>query len=229
MNFDWDFAFDIAPRLIGALGVTLHATFWGFMLALGLGLFWALARRSSLRVIAWPTKAVVEFIRSTPLLVQIYFAFFVLPEFGIVMSPFVTGVVALGVHYSSYTAEVYRSGIDGVPKGQWEACIALDLSPYRTFRDVIIPQAIPPVVPALGNYLIAMLKDTPLLSAITVLEILQIAKIIGSETFRYLEPLTLTGIFFLMLSLTAAYGVQRLEGRLNRDRGRILTLLDRST
>jgi polar amino acid transport system permease protein len=121
------------------------------------------------------------------------------------------GILALGLHYGSYCSEVYRAGLENVPRGQWEASTALNLSPYHTFRDIIIPQAIPPVVPALGNYFVALFKETPLLSAIAVLELMQTAKILGSETFRYTEPITLVGLYFLVFSLVAAALVRRLE------------------
>jgi polar amino acid transport system permease protein len=137
----------------------------------------------------------------------------VAPNFGITFSPFLTGVIALGLHYSSYTAEVYRAGINAVPKGQWEAAISLNLTPFRMWKDIILPQAISPVIPALGNYLVAMFKDTPLLAAITVLELLQTAKLIGAETFRYLEPLTLVGLLFLGISLVSSQLIQKLELR----------------
>lgn len=202
--FDWQFALAIVPGLLRAFGVTVHATLWGMSLALVLGLFWAIARRSRSVFIAWPAAWTVEFIRSTPLLVQLYFLFYVSPSFGLTLSPFLTGVFALGVHYSAYTAEVYRAGIDGVPKGQWEAAIALNLSQFHTFRAIILPQALPPIIPALGNYVIAMFKDTPLLAAITVQELLQTAKLIGAETFQYLEPLTIVGVVFLGASLVSA-------------------------
>jgi polar amino acid transport system permease protein len=115
---------------------------------------------------------------------------------------------------------VYRAGIEAVPRGQWEAAKALNLSPGRTWLRVILPQAIPPIVPAMGNYLVAMFKDTPLLSAITVVELLQQSKMIGSATFRYTEPLTLVGLLFLALSLVAAWGVRGLEARLQRYGGK---------
>ena len=108
---------------------------------------------------------------------------------------------------------MYRAGIESVSKGQWEAATALNFSGAQTWRFIVIPQAFPPIIPAMGNYLIAMFKDTPMLSAITVLELLQTAKIIGSESFRYLEPLTLVGGFFLVLSLVAARGVRWAEYR----------------
>lgn len=211
MTFDWRFAWEILPELLGALEVTLEATGLGMGLALVLGLVWAVARRSCRRLVAMPAAGLVEFVRSTPLLVQIYFLFYVAPSVGLAASPLVSGVFALGLHYSAYTAEVYRAGIEGVPKGQWEAAIALNLGRWHTWRAIILPQAIPPVIPALGNYLVAMFKDTPLLAAITVLELLQTAKLIGAETFRYLEPLTLVGVIFLVLSLLASRLVRRLE------------------
>lgn len=214
MIFDWGYAWDIAPRLAEGLAVTIQATVLGMAVALTLGLVLALARRSRYRLLAWPTGALVEFVRSTPLLVQIYFLFYVLPDAGLRLSPLATGVLALGVHYAAYCSEVYRAGLESVPKGQWEAAAALNLGRWRAMRDIIIPQAIPPVVPALGNYLVAMFKDTPLLSAITVLEVLQAAKLTGSETFRYVEPLTLVGALFLVLSLLSAAGIRWVEVRL---------------
>ena len=137
-----------------------------------------------------------------------------MPEFGLRMTPFMTGVIALGVHYGMYTSEVYRAGIDSVPQGQREAARALGLTPTSTILRVVLPQAIPPVIPALGNYIVAMFKETPLLSTITVLELLYTAKNLWAETFRYVEPFTLVGLFFLVVSLAAAAGVRLLERRL---------------
>lgn len=211
--WDWEFALQILPDLLRAFLVTIQATVLGMSLALALGLVWAILRRAHHRMISVPTFWAVEFIRSTPLLVQIYFLFFVLPDAGIRMSPLTTGVLALGLHYSAYTSEVYRAGIEGVPKGQWEAALALNMKPWYTWRAVILPQAIPPVIPALGNYLVAMFKDTPMLAAITVLELLQTAKLIGAETFRYLEPLTLVGLLFLAISLLSSRFIRKLEAR----------------
>ena len=114
---------------------------------------------------------------------------------------------------------MYRAGLDNIPRGQWEAATALNLTPYRTFKDVVIPQAIPPVAPALGNYLIAMFKETPLLSAIAVVELMQTAKILGSFSFRYLEPMTLVGVFFLAMSLIASLLNQQVERWLRRRSG----------
>ncbi|MFZ0254882.1 MAG: ectoine/hydroxyectoine ABC transporter permease subunit EhuD [Gammaproteobacteria bacterium] len=211
--WDWDFALQILPDLLRASLITMQATVLGMSLAVVLGLLWALLRRARRRLIAVTTAWSVEFIRSTPLLVQIYFLFFILPDFGIRLSPLTTGILALGLHYSAYTSEVYRAGIESVPNGQWEAALALNMSPTHMWLAVILPQAIPPVIPALGNYLVAMFKDTPMLAAITVLELLQTAKLIGAATFRYLEPLTLVGLLFLAISLLASRFIHKLEAR----------------
>lgn len=218
--FDWSFAMEILPTLGSALLITIQATLLGMLVAVTLGLALALLRRSRLRIVSLPTACVIEFVRSTPLLVQMYFLFYVLPLTGVRLSPLATGITALGLHYATYCAEVYRAGIEAVPRGQWEAATALNMSRWRTAVGVVLPQAIPPVVPALGNYLVAMFKDTPLLSAITVVELLQQSKIIGSATFRYTEPLTLVGLLFLALSLVAAWGVRGLEARLQRYGGK---------
>ncbi|EJO27739.1 ectoine/hydroxyectoine ABC transporter permease subunit EhuD [Achromobacter marplatensis] len=218
--FDWSFALEILPTLGSALIITIQATVLGMLVAVTLGLVLAMLRRSRLRIVSLPTAFVIEFVRSTPLLVQMYFLFYVLPLTGAQMSPLTTGIVALGLHYAAYCAEVYRAGIEAVPRGQWEAATALNMSRWRTSIGVVLPQAIPPVVPALGNYLVAMFKDTPLLSAITVVELLQQSKMIGSATFRYTEPLTLVGLLFLALSLVAAWGVRGLEARLQRYGGK---------
>lgn len=214
MIFDWAYALDILPRFVPALWVTMQATLAGMVIALTLGLVLALLRRCRIAWIRWPVAALIEFVRSTPLLVQIYFLFYVLPETGVQLPAFATGALALGVHYAAYCAEVYRAGLEAVPRGQWDAAAALNFGAWHTLRRIILPQAVARVVPALGNYLVAMFKDTPLLSAITVVEMLQLAKMIGAESFRYIEALTLVGLLFLALSLCAAALIRMLERRI---------------
>jgi polar amino acid transport system permease protein len=217
--WDWSYTFEILPILARASLVTIEATILGFALAATIGLLLAILRMSPSNWVCLPTAAFVEFIRSTPLLIQIFFIFFVFPEFGITLSAMTAGVLALGIHYGTYCSEVYRAGLANIARGQWEASTALNLSAYHTFRDVIIPQAIPPIVPALGNYLVALFKETPLLSAIAVLELMQRAKILGSETFRYTEPITLVGLFFLVFSLITAALIRQVEVWLYRRGG----------
>lgn len=216
MFWDWELTAEIWPLLLQASVVTVQATVLGFAIAAILGLALAIGRMYGARWLALPLGAVVEFIRSTPLLIQIFFVYFVFPEFGVTLDAMTAGVLAIGVHYATYASEVYRAGLSNIPRGQWEACTALNLTPFHAFRDVIIPQAIPPVVPALGNYLVALFKETPLLSAIGVLELMQTAKIIGSENFRYTEAITLVGLIFLVFSILAAALIRAVEARLDR-------------
>ncbi|MFC4076829.1 ectoine/hydroxyectoine ABC transporter permease subunit EhuD [Salinithrix halophila] len=220
MIWKWDYAYEVLLQLLGVLHITISATLVGFLVAMIWGLVIAFARRSRIKLISWASLAFVEFVRTTPLLVQLFFIFYVLPRFGLTLSPFVAGAIGLGLHYSTYLSEVYRAGINSVEKGQWEEATALNFSPWQKWTSVILPQAIRPVLPVMGNYLIVMFKETPLLSAITLVEIVGLAQIIGSKTFRYLEPLTLVGILFLILSYISSVLVQRLERRLDVENGR---------
>ncbi|MBB5155318.1 ectoine/hydroxyectoine ABC transporter permease subunit EhuD [Saccharopolyspora phatthalungensis] len=213
MIWDWEFTGRIIPDILRGLVVTFEATVLGSIVAFALGLVLALLRRSRIRLVSGAVWVFVEFVRSTPLLVQLYFLFNVLPDIGVRFSSLTTGVIGLGVHYACYTSEVYRAGIEGVPRGQWEAATALSLPVHRVWTGVILPQAIPRVLPALGNYTISMFKETPLLLAIGVLDLVGAAQEAGSEAYRYVEPLTLAGICFLLLSYPSSLLVRRLERR----------------
>lgn len=216
--FDWGFIWQILPDLLGGLVVTIEATFAGFAVAAVLGLLMALGRRTENRWISYPIGGLVEFVRSTPLLVQLFFFFFVLPRYGIRLPPFVVGTFVLGLHYGTYTSEVYRAGIDAIERGQWEAATALNFSPTYTWTGIILPQAIPPMIPALGNYLVAMFKESAQLAAITVTELLLTARAIGTQEFRFLEPITMVGLLYFLVSYPSALLVQRLEARYARQR-----------
>lgn len=216
MDWDWGFVAEIMPTLLQGLKLTLIVTLLSAAVAAVLGLGLAIARRSANRYVARPVAFVVEFIRGTPLLVQLYFIFYVLPGAGILLPPLVAGVIGMGLHYATYTAEVYRAGIENVPKGQWEAARATNLTMRQTWVHVVVPQAVPPMIPALANYLIAMFKETPLLSAITVLELMNQAKSVANSSYRYIEPMTLVGAFFLAMSLASVVILRWLERRYGR-------------
>ncbi|WP_136684351.1 ectoine/hydroxyectoine ABC transporter permease subunit EhuD [Falsirhodobacter xinxiangensis] len=222
-GFEWDlssplaFALSILPMLGTGMLVTIQAAVLGFALALVLGLVWAVLKSAPLRVIAWPAAVVTEFLRDTPLLVQLFFLYYVLPEYGIVLPAFMTGALALGLQYSAYTAEVYRAGLQAVPRGQHEAALALNLPPTRKFTHIVIPQAVPRIVPAMGNYLVSIMKDVPVLSVVTVLEMLNVARIIGDRTFDYLIPLSMVGAIYLIMTLVASAGVRALDTYLPKE------------
>ena len=210
VEWSWERAAEALPVLLEGFRITLLATVLGFVVAAVLGLLVAIARRSLPKVLAMALSGVVQFIRLTPLVVQLLFVYYLLPQFSALQ----IGIAVLGIHYSTYMAEVYRAGIDAVPKGQWEACRALSLSPLRTWRAVILPQAVRRVVPALGNYAVSLFKDTPFLFTISVVEMVTAAQQFGARNFQYLEPLTLAGLIFLIASYPTSLLVRRLERRL---------------
>ena len=214
MTWDNAFAWSILPELLRGLWVTVQVTLLGTAIAMVVGLLIAVVRFSRIPVVSKLFGFLVELLRGTPLLVQAYIAFFVLPAYGIRFSAMVTGVLVIGLNYSAYTAEVYRAGIADVPVGQWEAATALSLPHSRTWVRVVLPQALRSVVPMLGNYLIQMFKDSAVLFAITVYELMGHAQAVGSSSYRYLEPLTLTGLLFLLVSYPASQLVRILERRL---------------
>lgn len=215
--WDWDYALEPLPVLLEHfVRFSLVATVLGTVLAAALGLAFAMIRWSKVPVLSQLSTALIEFIRSTPVIIQLFFLYYALPTLpgNITLSPMTAGVIGLGLHYACYYAEVYRAGITAVPKQQWEASLALHLSPLRTWRRVILPQAIRNVLPALGNYAIAMFKETPFLALITVPELVLMARQYGNDTSKYLEPLTMVGLIFLAASYPTALLLRRLERKL---------------
>lgn len=211
----WDYAWEVLPDLLVAffkytLGITVAAG----ILAIVLGLVLALGRRSDNKLISRTTFGVIEFIRSTPIPIQLFFVYFGLASLGLRLSALVTGILVLGVHYACYMSEVYRAGIDAIPQGQWEACTALSLSPQRTWRAVVLPQVIRRIIPSAGNQIIALFKETPFLIVIGVTEMVFTARQFGSETFRYTEPFTIAALIFLAASYPTSVLTRRLEARL---------------
>jgi polar amino acid transport system permease protein len=198
---------------------TVLATLIGIAIAVVFGLVLALLRRSRVKAIRWPTAWFIEFIRSTPLLVQLVFLFpFVLPGSRVPTAAFVTLVIGLAVHYGAYTSESYRAGIESVDRGQWEASTALNLSSATKWTRVILPQAIPTVIPALGNYLVGMVKDAPLGISIGAFGILTVAFREASQTFRFVEAYGVMGLLFLAVSLPLALFARYLEKRYGYER-----------
>jgi len=202
--FDFSFAFSIFPQLAVAALTTLFITVASFLFALLVGIPVLLLRHSRWQLVSQTTTAVVDFIRCTPILVQLYFLYFAMPEFGVRLSPLATGLLVFSVHYGCYMSEVYRAGLEAIPAGQWDACVALSLPRLETYRSIVLPQMIYPIIPAAGNYLVHLFKETPLLASISVVEMMFVSAEIGADRFRYLEPITLCGLLFLIMSIAAA-------------------------
>lgn len=218
-NWSWDIFLEAFPVVLQGLGITIALTITCYLFALIVGFIWTLVRQIPIKPIRWILLLVMEFIRSTPPLVQLFFIYYawpMVPVIGVTLSPFTSAIIGLGIHYSTYIGEVYRTGINGVDKGQWEAARALNFSTRRKWTKIILPQAIPPTIPMLGNYLIIMFKEVPLASTVGVLGILAMANNYGAEHWKYLEPLTIVAILFLVLSYPSAILINKLERKFNR-------------
>jgi polar amino acid transport system permease protein len=216
----WDFAIEILPKMLLATLNTIMAAGIGYAIAAVVGLLFLLGQRTQFKIVNIINREIVEFIRSTPLLIQLFFVYFVLPQFGITLSAWVCGMITIGLHFGTYLSEVYRGALEGVSKTQWEACRALNFTTFYTYRKIVLPQAFPIAIPGMGNYLVGIFKDTPLLSTIGVAELFHAATAVGGYHYRYLEPYTIVGIIFLILSVPAAMGIRKLERSVNKAQGK---------
>jgi polar amino acid transport system permease protein len=150
--FSLAFALGILPKLAAAAVTTVWITFCAFLLSLVLGVPLLLLRRARSRIVAHGTTAFVDFVRCTPILVQLYFFYFALPGFGLRLSPIATGLLAFSLHYGCYMSEVYRAGLEAVPRGQWDASTSLSFTRLQAFRWIVFPQAVQSIIPAAGNF-----------------------------------------------------------------------------
>ena len=217
----WDFAIEILPQMLMATLNTIMAARICYASAAIVGLLFLFGQRTRFKIINVINREIVEFIRSTPLLIQLFFVYFVLPQFGITLSAWVCGMITIGLHFGTYLSEVYRGALEGVPKTQWEACRALNFTTFYTYRRIVLPQAFPIAIPGMGNYLVGIFKDTPLLSTIGVAELFHAATAVGGYHYRYLEPYTIVGLIFLMLSIPAAIWIRKIEKNVNLAQGKI--------
>ena len=202
----------LGPLLAGLL-ITVELTVIVICLSLVFGLLVALARMFGPRPLAWLVLSYVEVIRDTPLLLQLIYIYYVLPEVGIRLDGFTASVIALTLNYSAYISEVYRSGIQGIGKGQSDAAAALGMTHGLALRRIVLPQAIRLVLPALGNFLISLFKDTALCSVVSVQEVLFSAQLIAARNYQYFTLYTVVGVLYFIVGFVAARFVGHLEAR----------------
>lgn len=224
MEFDLEFALEtVGPLLMAFLQVTLVVTVAGSVIAALLGLIWAIGQRELPTPLRLPLTWVLDVIRMTPLPLQLLFAVAIFisfdgyrkfPDTDVETIGMILGVAVFAVHYSTYMAESYRAGIDSIRSGQWEAATALSLPRARVWRAVIIPQALRATLPSLGNWGIAMFKDTPFLLVILVPEMVAKAKQLGGASYQYTEVFTVAGLIFLAASYPTAVLMRKLEKKL---------------
>jgi polar amino acid transport system permease protein len=207
------------PDLWAGLQMTVLLTVCGMALALVIGMLLALARLDRRR--RWlviPATAFVELIRGSPLLLQLFYIFYVFPFFGLRLGRIEAGILGLGINYGAYLSEVFRGGIEAVDHGQWEAARSLGMRPLSYMPHVILPQAIRIVIPPIGNYLISMFKDTALVSTISIGELLFRGQLLAAENFKYLQIYSFIFVLYVVISYPASMGVRALERSLRIDR-----------
>jgi polar amino acid transport system substrate-binding protein len=205
-----------APILVKAAALTLVLSCLSFPLAVLGGLFVALGRIYGPKWLRAPLAAYVEFLRGTPVMLQLYFIFFFLPEIGIVVPAFFSAILGLSVNYSAYESEIYRAGLLAVPKGQMEAALALGMSRRLALRRIIVPQAMRIVVPPAVNDFIALFKDTSVCSVVTLVELTKRFSILSQSTQSTAELMLLTGGLYLLMSYPLSLLSRRLEVGLER-------------
>jgi polar amino acid transport system permease protein len=208
------------PSLLAGAWVTITVSLVAYALALIVGLVFGIGRMSRF----WPIKAVatvyVQFIRGTPLLLQLFFIYYVLPYGGIVLTAFASGVSGLTINYSAYMAEVFRSGVQAIPSGQREAGLSLGMSRRLLMRRIILPQAIRIVIPAIGNFFVSIFKDSALVSVITMRDLMFSGQLLASATFKHFEIFALVAVIYFVISYPTAKLVDYIEARLDIHRKR---------
>jgi polar amino acid transport system permease protein len=207
-----------APDLWAGVQLTVFLTCGSMALALVLGLLLALARISPSRILRLPAIVFVELIRGSPLLLQLFYIYYVLPLIGIRLTPIQAGLAGLSINYGAYLSEVFRAGIAAVDRGQWEAARALGLRRGWIMRLVVLPQAIRIVVPPVGNYFVSLFKDTALVSTISISELMFRGQLIAADTFKYMRIYTVVFAIYLVISVPASLAVRSLERRFDSAR-----------
>lgn len=213
---EWDFIVRSGPFILQGAGITVLVSVLSIVLATTLAILGALGRLSTNPVIYAVASLYVSIVRGTPLLVQIIFAYYALPQAGIVLDPIPTGIIALGFNYGAYMTEIFRAGIQAVAGGQREAAQALGMRESQIFRRIVLPQAIRIVTPAIGNEFIAMIKDSSLVSIITVQELLWRAQRIGRAEFQTIPAILIAALAYWVLTILFSIFQERLERRMAR-------------
>lgn len=212
--------FSFLPILLEAAIVTIQVTIGSLLLSTLLGLVLAIMKVSPVKWLSAPASVYINVIRGLPIIVQLFYIYFVLPELGIQLTAFQAGIIGLGIAYSAYQAENFRAGIQAIDPGQIEAAKSIGMKSHLIMRRVILPQAIRITLPPYGNTTVMMLKDSSLVSTITVAEMTRAGQLLAASTFQNMTVYTLVALLYLALSLPLIFGVNRLEKHLGLANGR---------
>ena len=204
---------EFLPILLQGVWLTVVVTIGSLLLSTVLGLIWAMMRVSGIKALSMLSASLINVIRGIPIIVLLFYLYFVMPEFGVTMTALQAAILGLGIAYSAYQAENFRAGIEAIDKGQIEAAHAIGMSWGQTMRRVVLPQAVKIVLPPYGNVMIMMLKDSSQASTITVAELALQGKLIASSTFKNTSVFTLVALMYLTMSIPLILLVRHFEKR----------------
>ena len=205
---NWDYILSVTPRFIHATLMTLHLAFWGILLSLVIGVICAVITTYKVKSLTWLVKCYIELSRNTPLLIQVFFLYFGLSKIGLKLDGFTCGIIGL--------AEAFRGGLEAVSKGQIELALSIGLTPFQAFRYVIFPQAFAIATPAIGANCLFLMKETSVISAVAVAELMFVAKEVIGLDYKTNEALFLLVVFYLIILLPMSLFISYLERRTRR-------------
>ena len=213
MQAFWRDTTEFLPILMSGVALTIIVTIGSLLLSTVLGLIWALMRVSGIGVLSGFSAGLINVIRGIPIIVLLFYLYFVMPDLGLTLTALQAAILGLGIAYSAYQAENFRAGIEAIDKGQIEAAQAIGMSWWQTMRRVVLPQAVKIVLPPYGNVMIMMLKDSSQASTITVAELALQGKLIASSTFKNTSVFTLVALMYLTMSIPLILLVRHFEKR----------------
>src|ERR1700676_4038937 len=209
-------ATEFLPILLQGVWLTIVVTVGSLLLSTILGLVWAMMRVSGLRALSGLSAGLINVIRGIPIIVLLFYLYFVMPDFGITLTALQAAILGLGIAYSAYQAENFRAGIEAIDKGQIEAAQTIGMGWWLTMRRVVLPQAVKIVLPPYGHIMIMLLKDSSQASTIPVAELALQGKLIASSTFKNTSVFTLVALMYLTMSIPLILLVRHFENKANR-------------
>ncbi|MDN4986452.1 amino acid ABC transporter permease [Bradyrhizobium arachidis] len=209
----WHDAVEFFPILMNGVALTIVVTIGSLLLSTVLGLIWAMMRVSGIKALAMLSASLINVIRGIPIIVLLFYLYFVMPDLGVTLSALQAAILGLGIAYSAYQAENFRAGIEAIDKGQIEAAQSIGMGWWLTMRRVVLPQAVRIVLPPYGNVMIMMLKDSSQASTITVAELALQGKLIASSTFKNTSVFTMVALMYLTMSIPLILLVRHFEKR----------------
>ena len=211
MSLDFSIFVEYGPRILIGFWLTIKIVFAAIVIGLPISLLLVFARRSRLKIISWIAVSYIEIFRNTPFIIQVFLIYYVLPFYGLRLPAEQVGILALAAFGSAYFAEVIRGGIDAMPTGQLESARAIGMTEYQAMRYIVLPQAVGVILPALSNQMLSLVKESAILSTITVQEMTMTAIRVQGETFRPFEAFIMIAALYWTLNETIAYGLRKFE------------------